>query len=121
MTKAAATNLTDLRKSLKLSQAEFWANLGVTQSGGSRYESGRTMPKPTRMLFDLVYLGTTKNALRRLENLREAAKGAPLKAPPIVLTGGSIHTNPDNPAVQSLPDDAPPTYVSDNPDHPQAG
>ena len=30
--------------------------LGVTQSGGSRYESGRTMPKPVRELLRLVHI-----------------------------------------------------------------
>lgn len=29
-----------LRKSLKLSQVEFWERVGITQSGGSRYEKG---------------------------------------------------------------------------------
>lgn len=71
-------DLKELRKKLKLSQVEFWSTLGVTQSGGSRYESGRDIPEPTRMLLELVYLGTTPNALRKLENLREAAKGAGL-------------------------------------------
>jgi len=28
----------------------------VTQSGGSRYESGRTMPKPVRQLLRLVHV-----------------------------------------------------------------
>lgn len=30
--------------------------LGVTQSGGSRYESGRNMPKPVRELLRLVHV-----------------------------------------------------------------
>ena len=41
-------NVRDIRKKLGLNQQEFWSCLGVTQSGGSRYESGRTMPKPVR-------------------------------------------------------------------------
>jgi hypothetical protein len=35
---------------------DFWSKLGVTQSGGSRYESGRSMPKPVRELLRLVYI-----------------------------------------------------------------
>lgn len=35
-------------------QTEFWKSLGITQSGGCRYESGRNMPKPVRMLYVLV-------------------------------------------------------------------
>lgn len=34
-------------------QAIFWRRFGVTQSGGSRYEAGRPMPKPLRMLLAL--------------------------------------------------------------------
>ena len=45
-----------LRESLGLNQTEFWARVEVTQSGGSRYESGRTMPGPVRKLLGLVYL-----------------------------------------------------------------
>lgn len=44
------------RKRLGLNQAEFWKPLGVTQSGGSRYESGRTIPAPTRKLIFLMHV-----------------------------------------------------------------
>ena len=44
------------RKELKLNQADFWRELGVTQSGGSRYESGRTIPSPTRKLIHLMHV-----------------------------------------------------------------
>lgn len=42
-------------------QAEFWSRLGVTQSGGSRYESGRSIPKPVQLLLQITY-GTDKQA-----------------------------------------------------------
>jgi DNA-binding transcriptional regulator YiaG len=45
-----------LRNSLGLNQSEFWGRLGVTQSGGSRYENGRRMPTPVRKLLGIVYL-----------------------------------------------------------------
>ena len=45
-----------LRQALGLNQAEFWERLEVTQSGGSRYENGRAMPRPVRRLLGLVYL-----------------------------------------------------------------
>jgi transcriptional regulator with XRE-family HTH domain len=45
-----------LRKRLGLNQAEFWGRIEVTQSGGSRYENGRTMPGPVRKLLGIVYL-----------------------------------------------------------------
>lgn len=45
-----------LRRKLNLSQGEFWGRIGVTQSGGSRFEAGRAMPKPTAGLAYMVYV-----------------------------------------------------------------
>jgi hypothetical protein len=45
-----------LRKNLGLNQADFWGRILVTQSGGSRYENGRSMPGPVRKLLGIVYL-----------------------------------------------------------------
>lgn len=49
-------NPREIRKKLGLNQQEFWTKIGVTQSGGSRYESGRNMPKPVKELLRLVYV-----------------------------------------------------------------
>ena len=82
-----------------MNQQEFWSRIGVTQSGGSRYESGRTMPKPVRELLRLVHIegieldkarGTDfevvsylKRANPRLyQNLRKAASGRVSAAQP---------------------------------------
>jgi len=46
----------EIRRKLGLNQQEFWTQIGVTQSGGSRYESGRNMPKPVRELLRLVHV-----------------------------------------------------------------
>lgn len=56
VTKRLITDYKQLRRSLGLSQGEFWARLGVTQSGGSRYEKGRNIPKPTAVLARLIYI-----------------------------------------------------------------
>jgi transcriptional regulator with XRE-family HTH domain len=45
-----------VREKAGLNQQEFWTKIGVTQSGGSRYESGRQMPKPVRELLRLVHV-----------------------------------------------------------------
>lgn len=45
----------ELRKSLDMNQHEFWITLGTTQSGGSRYENGRKMPKAILMLLEILY------------------------------------------------------------------
>ena len=70
-TKKPATikNYRELRRKMDISQSEFWNRLGITQSGGSRYESGRNVPKPTQTVIDLAY-GTTKAALEKLAALR---------------------------------------------------
>ncbi|OIP15758.1 MAG: transcriptional regulator [Betaproteobacteria bacterium CG2_30_59_46] len=49
-------NPREIRRKLGLNQQEFWTQIGVTQSGGSRYESGRNMPKPVRELLRLVHI-----------------------------------------------------------------
>lgn len=55
----------DIRRELGLNQQEFWTKIGVTQSGGSRYEGGRSMPKPVRELLRLVHVEQVD-----LENIR---------------------------------------------------
>ncbi len=49
-------NPKEIRQKLGLNQQEFWSKVGVTQSGGSRYESGREMPKAVRELLRLVHI-----------------------------------------------------------------
>lgn len=43
-------DLVAYRESRGETQAEFWSRFGVTQSGGSRYESGRDVPRPVAIL-----------------------------------------------------------------------
>ncbi|GGY17624.1 helix-turn-helix domain-containing protein [Paludibacterium paludis] len=55
-----------MRRRLDLNQHEFWSAVGVTQSGGSRYEQDRRIPKPVMELLRLRYqLGI------RLEHINE--------------------------------------------------
>jgi len=49
-------NPREIRRRLGMNQEEFWTRIGVTQSGGSRYESGRSMPKPVKELLRLVHI-----------------------------------------------------------------
>ena len=58
------THLTNLRHDRKegphglgRNQQQFYANLGITQSAGSRYEAGRDLPTPTAILLELVASG----------------------------------------------------------------
>jgi DNA-binding transcriptional regulator YiaG len=49
--KLDAFDIVAARKKQNLNQTEFWARYGVTQSGGSRYEAGRNIPKPLAILM----------------------------------------------------------------------
>jgi hypothetical protein len=53
-----------LRSKLKMSQSDFWGNVGVTQSGGCRYEINRRIPKPVLMLLELYYGKATIESLK---------------------------------------------------------
>jgi predicted transcriptional regulator len=46
----------EIRRKLGLNQSDFWSEIGVTQSGGSRYESGRSIPRPVQALLRLVLI-----------------------------------------------------------------
>lgn len=54
--KAEKIDVRALRRKLGLNQQQFWSKLGVTQSGGSRYESGRNIPRPVQHLLRLVHV-----------------------------------------------------------------
>ncbi len=66
----------DIRKQLGMNQQDFWSQIGVTQSGGSRYESGRNMPKPVAELLRVVHIegidltGLRKEEIQVIEILR---------------------------------------------------
>jgi transcriptional regulator with XRE-family HTH domain len=53
---AKIQNPRGIRRRLGMNQQEFWGRIGVTQSGGSRYESGRNMPKPVQALLRVVHV-----------------------------------------------------------------
>jgi DNA-binding transcriptional regulator YiaG len=57
------------RRTSGLNQSEFWSRFGVTQSGGSRYESGRNIPKPLKTLMWLYDAGNISD--QDLENVRK--------------------------------------------------
>jgi hypothetical protein len=64
----------DIRKfrramKVKPTQAQFWNHIGLTQSAGSRYENGRTIPDNTRMLLQLAY-APAKEARSAFNKLR---------------------------------------------------
>ncbi len=60
----------EIRRKLGVTQVEFWSRIGTTQSAGSRYESGRAMPRTVQALLRLVEVdhieisGKLKNRFR---------------------------------------------------------
>lgn len=48
-----AINYRAMRRKMDLNQQEFWGAVGVKQSGGSRYESGRAVPQQVAELVRL--------------------------------------------------------------------
>ena len=70
-----------LRQKLGLNQSEFWAPFQTTQSGGSRYESGREIPDPVQVLLNIAFNTDAKAAaifdeLRAFGNPKKKAKAA---------------------------------------------
>ena len=63
------SDIVDIRKKQNLNQTEFWTRFGVTQSGGSRYESGRNIPKSLAILLQLHRAGKVTD-----KDLAEALK-----------------------------------------------
>lgn len=63
-------NIVRDRKRAGLTQADWWNRIGITQSGGSRYEKGdRAIPKPIETLLRLAY-GRHGEASRLFAELR---------------------------------------------------
>lgn len=62
-------DLKEMRKKRGMNQSNFWAPLGVTQSGGSRYESGRNTPDPVESLVTIAY-GTPAQFFKEVQRLR---------------------------------------------------
>ena len=117
-------NPREIRRRLGMNQEQFWTQIGVTQSGGSRYESGRDMPRPVKELLRLVHveqidLSQVKRVdfeiisylksshpdlyrtLRRAVKGRQPEAGAPGQVPEPALEGA----RPADPIDLELPGD----------------
>lgn len=61
--------LRTLRTKRGMNQSEFYSPLGITQSGASRYESGRRIPAPLQRLITITY-GTENQSQVLVDALR---------------------------------------------------
>ena len=57
-----------MRQKAGLNQTQFWSRVGIGQSAGSRYESGRNIPRPVQMLLRIAY-GTAAQSARQIRAL----------------------------------------------------
>lgn len=71
MSFAKIENVRALRNSMGLNQSDFWSPVGVKQSAGSRYESGRAMPRQTSELVRIVHIEKIALADIKRENMKE--------------------------------------------------
>jgi len=66
-------------KAIRLGKGEnqtlFWARFLITQSGGSRYESGRDIPYPVQILLNIA-LQPVQQSDRVVKQLRDVPKRA---------------------------------------------
>jgi hypothetical protein len=70
------------RKKKKESQRRFWARFGVTQSRGSRFESGAEIPAPVSILLGLYFTKTVSDSdLGRAERVLYSRDAAALLNP----------------------------------------
>lgn len=60
--KPSLDNLRAVRLARGENQKQFWQRFGVTQSGGSRYETSRDIPVPTGALVMLYLTGAISDA-----------------------------------------------------------
>jgi len=68
-----APRVVEMRKALGLTQSAFWGRLKVTQSGGSRYETGREIPPTVMAMLRLIY-DPEEEARAFLARLREPCR-----------------------------------------------
>ena len=61
-----------MRQKAGTNQSRFWSAVGVGQSAGSRYESGRNIPRPVQMLLRIAY-GTKAQSAKQVDALRPSS------------------------------------------------
>lgn len=57
------------RLKLQRTQTELWGLLKTTQSGGSRFEGGRSIPQPIQLLLNITF-GSDTHAKAIFDELR---------------------------------------------------
>ena len=67
---SSAEEIKAFRRKHGMNQSAFWGRIGVTQSGGSRYESERNIPVPVQLLLHIAY-ATDDRSNRLVDHLRK--------------------------------------------------
>lgn len=74
-----AEALRNHRKTIRESQDRFWARFGVTQSRGSRFETGAEIPPPVMILLGLYFKGVVTDG--DLMSIRQPQDAAGMRGP----------------------------------------
>lgn len=67
---SSAEEIKAFRQKRGMNQSQFWGRVGVTQSGGSRYESERNIPRPVQLLLHIAYAPDARSH-RLVDDLRK--------------------------------------------------
>ena len=67
-------NIKEYRKKHRIRQSDFWQRVGITQSGGSRYEGARAIPEPVQLLLAIAY-GSRSERNQALAQLGKRGNG----------------------------------------------
>ena len=67
---SSSAEIKAFRQKHAMNQSQFWGRIGVTQSGGSRYESERNIPVPVQLLLHIAY-ATDDRSHRLVDHLRK--------------------------------------------------
>jgi|SRR5579863_9098723 hypothetical protein len=79
------------RKKVRESQKRFWSRFGVTQSRGSRFELGASIPNPVMILLRLYFENIiSDDDISRVSQPRPAARWPTLVSPDLSSPFGSL-------------------------------
>ena len=67
---SSSAEIKAFRQKHAMNQSQFWGRIGVTQAGGSPYESERNIPQPVRLLLHIAYAPADR-ADRLVDHLRK--------------------------------------------------
>lgn len=87
---SSAEEIKAFRQKHGMNQSQFWGRVGVTQSGGSRYESERNIPRPVQLLLHIAYAPDARSH-RLVDDLRKLLTAVDSRTNPASTAGTAQH------------------------------